>query len=69
MASEDPASGVRQELERIVKKLRSAWAGVRIIVRGDSGFCREEIMSYCEHNATFSFTVPAMGNESALAAR
>jgi Transposase DDE domain group 1 len=31
-----------------VTKLRSAWPGVRIIVRGDSGFCREEVMSYCE---------------------
>ncbi len=47
-ANEDPASGVSQELERIVKKLKSAWPGVRIILRGDSGFCREEIMSYCE---------------------
>lgn len=48
VASEDPASGVRQELDRIVKKLRAAWPEVRIIVRGDSGFCRDEIMSYCE---------------------
>ena len=47
-ANEDPASGVLQELARIVKKLKSAWPEVRIIVRGDSGFCREEIMSYCE---------------------
>jgi len=47
-ANEDPASGVLQELARIVTKLKSAWPGVRIIVRGDSGFCREEIMSYCE---------------------
>jgi hypothetical protein len=47
-ADEDPASGVLQELLRIVKKLREAWPAVRIILRGDSGFCREEIMSYCE---------------------
>jgi len=47
-ANEDPAAGVRQELERIVTRLKSAWPEVRIIVRGDSGFCREEIMSYCE---------------------
>ena len=46
-ANEDPASGVRQELERIVKKLREAWPEVRVIVRGDSGFCRDEIMNYC----------------------
>ena len=47
-ANEDPASGVREELARIVTKLREVWPGVRIIVRGDSGFCRDEIMSFCE---------------------
>jgi hypothetical protein len=48
VANEDPASGVRQELERIVNKLREVWPQVKIIVRADSGFCRDEIMSYCE---------------------
>ena len=57
VASEDPASGVRQELERIVKKLREAWPEVRIIVRGDSGFCRDEIMSYCEHNEKMDYVL------------
>jgi len=50
-ANEDPASGVLQELKRIVEKLKQAWPEVRIIVRGDSGFCREEIMSYCERES------------------
>jgi len=57
VASEDPASGVRQELERIVKKLREVWPEVRIIVRGDSGFCRDEIMSYCEHNENIDYVL------------
>jgi hypothetical protein len=57
VASEDPASGVRQELERIVKKLRAAWPEVRIIVRGDSGFCRDEIMSYCEQNEQVDYVL------------
>lgn len=57
VASEDPASGVRQELERIVKKLQAAWPQVRIIVRGDSGFCREEIMSYCEQNEKVDYVL------------
>lgn len=57
VASEDPASGVRQELERIAKKLRAAWPEVRIIVRGDSGFCRDEIMSYCEHNEKVDYVL------------
>jgi hypothetical protein len=63
VASEDPASGVRQELERIVKKLRSAWPGVRIIVCGDSGFCREEIMRYCEENEKMDYVLGLAKNE------
>ena len=57
VASEDPASGVRQELERIVKKLQAAWPQVRIIVRGDSGFCRDEIMSYCEQHEKVDYVL------------
>ncbi len=31
-------------------------AGVKIIVRGDSGFCRNELMSWCEsHGVDFAF--------------
>ena len=63
VASEDPASGVRQELERIVKKLRAAWPEVRIIVRGDSGFCRDEIMSYCEQNEKVDYVLGLAKNE------
>jgi len=44
----DAAAGSKEELERIVKQLRQAWPQVRIIVRGDSGFCREELMAWCE---------------------
>jgi hypothetical protein len=57
VASEEPASGVRQELERIVNKLTAAWPAVRIIVRGDSGFCRDEIMSYCEQNEKVDYVL------------
>ena len=55
VASEDPASGVLLELERIINKLRQAWPQVRIIVRGDSGFCRDEIMRYCEQNEKMDY--------------
>lgn len=57
LASQDPASAVVEELERIVNKLRQAWPGVRIIVRGDSGFCREEIMRYCEQNERMDYVL------------
>jgi hypothetical protein len=54
-ADKDPASGVVPELKRIVEKLRQAWPEVRIILRGDSGFCRDEIMSYCEQNTKLDY--------------
>ena len=42
------ADGTVAELARIVSRLRSRWPAVRIAVRGDGGFCREEIMAWCE---------------------
>jgi hypothetical protein len=50
-ANHDAAFGSRQEIERIVVQIRTAWPGVRIILRGDSGFCRNELMSWCESHA------------------
>jgi hypothetical protein len=44
----DAAAGSVEELKRIVAQIRSVWSRVRIVVRGDSGFCREELMAWCE---------------------
>src|SRR5664279_1554110 len=44
----DAAAGSVAELQRIVQQIRSAWPQVRILVRGDSGFCRQELMAWCE---------------------
>jgi len=44
----DAAAGSVEELERIVTQIRQAWPQVKITIRGDSGFCREELMSWCE---------------------
>ena len=46
----DAAEGTVEEIERIVAQIRGAWPGVRIVVRGDSGFCRNNIMAWCEAN-------------------
>ncbi len=37
-------------LKLLVKRLRSAWPNVRIVLRGDSGFCRRRILAWCERN-------------------
>jgi DDE family transposase len=44
----DASAGSVGELKRIVKQIRGVWPKVRIVVRGDSGFCREELMAWCE---------------------
>ncbi len=44
----DAAAGSVEELTRILAQLRAAWPTVRIVIRGDSGFCREDIMAWCE---------------------
>ena len=49
-ANIDGAAGSVEELARLVKQIRQAWPEVRIIVRGDSGFCREELLAWCEAN-------------------
>jgi DDE family transposase len=44
----DASAGSQEEVERIVKHIRLHWPEVRIILRADSGFCRDERMSWCE---------------------
>ncbi|HSR52895.1 MAG TPA: IS1380 family transposase [Acidobacteriota bacterium] len=46
----DASAGAEEDLERVIGRLRRAWPEVRIVVRGDSGFCREGLMSWCEEN-------------------
>ena len=46
----DGAAGAVKQLRKIVEQIRSAWPEMRIIVRGDSGFCRENLMRWCEEN-------------------
>jgi hypothetical protein len=46
----DPSAGSRQAMERIVKRIRARWPEVKIVLRGDAGFCREELMAWCETN-------------------
>ena len=49
-ASVDAAAGTVEELSRIVAQIRRRWPYVRILVRADSGFARDELMAWCEAN-------------------
>lgn len=46
----DGAAGTIEELERLVPSIRGYWPDVKILVRGDSGFCRDNIMKWCEEH-------------------
>jgi hypothetical protein len=55
-ANHDAAWGSLTEIRRIVAQIRMAWPNVKIILRGDSGCCRNELMSWCEnHGVDFVF--------------
>src|ERR1700755_663471 len=46
----DAAAGTVEELTRIIGRIRARWPRVRILLRGDSGFCREALMGLAEAN-------------------
>ena len=47
----DASAGSLEEVQRIIRQIRARWREVRIILRADSGFCREELMVWCEKHA------------------
>src|SRR5688572_11995426 len=47
-SSIDPAKGALGDLKRVVAQIRTKWPRVHILVRGDSGFCRDAMMDWCE---------------------
>jgi Transposase DDE domain group 1 len=46
----DGAAGAVAEVARIIGQIRARWPRVRILLRADSGFCREDLMAWCEAN-------------------
>jgi len=49
----DAADGVVAALEKIIPAIRKRCKRARIIVRGDSGFCREELLAWCEQHGVY----------------
>jgi hypothetical protein len=47
-ANQDAAAGCVEEVKRIAEQVRERWPEVCIVLRADSGFCREELMAWCE---------------------
>jgi hypothetical protein len=46
----DAAAGALEEVSRIAAQIRASWPDVRILLRADSGFARENLMAWCEAN-------------------
>ncbi len=47
-ANIDGSAGAVEEIARIVAQVRARWPKVRIILRADSGFARDALMTWCE---------------------
>ena len=56
-AGKDAAGGVEEDLGWLLDRLRAAWPTTRIILRTDSGFCREPILAACERRENVDYVV------------
>ena len=55
-ANQDASAGSVEEIQRIVAPIRARWPLTQIILRADSGFCREPLMRWCEeHQVDYVF--------------
>ena len=59
----DASAGSVEELERIVGQIRQRWPQVKILIRADSGFCREAIMAWCEGHEEIYYVLGLARNE------
>lgn len=49
-SSVDAADGSVAEVARIAAQIRARWPATTIVIRADSGFCRDDLMTWCEAN-------------------
>jgi hypothetical protein len=49
----DPGNESLPDVRWVIERIRRRWPKVKITLRGDSGFCREDLMSWCEQNEVF----------------
>ena len=66
-SANDAADGATEEVARIVDHIRRHWPRTTIVIRADSGFCRDDLMSWCEENGVQY--VLGMASNKRLAAR
>jgi Transposase DDE domain group 1 len=64
----DPAAGALEELQRIIGLIREKWQDTHIIIRGDSAYSREDIMSWSEAQPRVDYVL-AMATNNQLKLR
>jgi hypothetical protein len=65
-SANDAADGATYEVARIVAQIREHWPKTTIVIRADSGFCRDDLMSWCEANGV-RYVLGLAGNERLVA--
>ena len=61
-SANDAADGATEEVARIVGHIRERWPRTTIVIRADSGFCRDDLMTWCEANGV-QYVLGLAGNE------
>lgn len=64
-SSVDGADGAKEEVARIVAHVRERWPETEIVVRADSGFCRDDLMTWCEESSV-KYVLGLAGNARLL---
>jgi hypothetical protein len=65
-ADADAAAGAVEEVARLLARIRAAWPRTRILLRADSGFARDDLMTWCEANGV-DFVLGLARNERLVA--
>jgi hypothetical protein len=65
-ADKDASTGATEVLAHLVERIRERWPEVRIVVRADSGFARDDLMKWCEHSANVFYVVGLAKNSRLL---
>lgn len=65
-SSVDAADGSVAEVARIVAQIRARWPRTTIVIRADSGFCRDDLMTWCEANEV-QYVLGLAGNRRLVA--
>lgn len=63
----DPAKHAAAILKLLVRRLRRAWPRTKIVIRADSGFCRDLLLSWCDANDV-KYIIGIARNERLMAA-